>query len=89
MHKVIANELEIRGSHGMQAWRYEQMLAMIEAGELAPEKLIGHTIDLDPLVHLALVEAHVDLRLCSIEAGRRLRFRALPVLCEQLSWAHL
>jgi alcohol dehydrogenase len=47
MHKVIANELEIRGSHGMQAWRYEQMLAMIEAGELAPEKLIGHTIDLE------------------------------------------
>ena len=46
MHKVIANELEIRGSHGMQAWRYGDMLAMITAGKLAPERLIGRTIDL-------------------------------------------
>ena len=47
MHKVIANELEIRGSHGMQAHRYDQMLAMIAAGDLAPQKLIGRTIDLE------------------------------------------
>ena len=47
MHKVIANELEIRGSHGMQAWRYDEMLAMIAAGKLAPQKLIGRTIDLE------------------------------------------
>ena len=47
MHKVIANELEIRGSHGMQAHRYDEMLAMIAAGELAPQKLIGRTIDLE------------------------------------------
>ncbi len=47
MHKVIANELEIRGSHGMQAHRYDQMLAMIAAGELAPQRLIGRTIDLE------------------------------------------
>jgi alcohol dehydrogenase len=46
MHKVIANELEIRGSHGMQAHRYDEMLAMIEAGRLAPERLIGRTIAL-------------------------------------------
>ena len=46
MHKVIANELEIRGSHGMQAHRYDRMLAMIAAGDLTPEKLIGRTIDL-------------------------------------------
>ena len=47
MHKVIANELEIRGSHGMQAHRYDQMLAMIAAGDLAPQKLIGQTTDLE------------------------------------------
>ena len=47
MHKVIANELEIRGSHGMQAHRYDAMLAMIVAGDLSPGKLIGRTIDLE------------------------------------------
>ena len=47
MHKVIANELEIRGSHGMQAHRYDEMLAMIAAGRLAPERLIGRTIALE------------------------------------------
>ena len=47
MHKVIANELEIRGSHGMQAHRYVEMLAMIGAGDLAPQELIGRTIDLE------------------------------------------
>ena len=37
MHKVIANELEIRGSHGMQAYRYDEMLAMITAGSRRPK----------------------------------------------------
>lgn len=47
MSKVIAHELEILGSHGMQAHRYEDLLAMIEAGKLQPEKLIGRTITLE------------------------------------------
>lgn len=47
MSKVIANELEILGSHGMQAHRYDAMLAMIQAGKLAPEKLIGKRIALE------------------------------------------
>ncbi|MGY2464300.1 zinc-dependent alcohol dehydrogenase family protein [Vreelandella sulfidaeris] len=47
MSKVIANELEILGSHGMQAHRYDAMLAMIESGKLAPEKLIGKCITLE------------------------------------------
>ena len=34
MDKVIAHELEIRGSHGMQAFRYSAMMDMIEAGKL-------------------------------------------------------
>jgi alcohol dehydrogenase len=46
MSRVIAHELEILGSHGMQAHRYGAMLAMMESGKLAPEKLIGERISL-------------------------------------------
>jgi alcohol dehydrogenase len=47
MAKVIAHELEIYGSHGMQAHRYDAMFAMMESGKLAPEKLVGKTISLE------------------------------------------
>ncbi len=47
MSTVIAHELEILGSHGMQAHRYDALFAMIEAGKLAPEKLIGRIITLE------------------------------------------
>ena len=47
MDQLIANELEIIGSHGMQAHRYPELLAMIRAGKLKPELLIGRTIGLD------------------------------------------
>jgi len=47
MSKIIGKELEIYGSHGMQAHRYDAMLAMIQSGKLAPEKLIGNTISLE------------------------------------------
>ena len=47
MDKVLANELEILGSHGMQAHRYAEMLEMIVAGKLSPERLIGKTISLE------------------------------------------
>jgi alcohol dehydrogenase len=50
MGRVIARELEIYGSHGMQAWRYDALLEMIAAGKLAPERLIGRRIDLDAAV---------------------------------------
>jgi alcohol dehydrogenase len=44
---VIARELEIIGSHGMQAHRYPEMLEMIKDGHLDPAKLIGKTVSLD------------------------------------------
>jgi len=44
---IVANELEILGSHGMQAHRYPQMLEMIVEGYLHPEKLIGQIINMD------------------------------------------
>ena len=47
MDKVIANELEIIGSHGMQAHRYPELLAMIESGMLNPGVLLGKTISLE------------------------------------------
>lgn len=47
MSKVIANELEIIGSHGMQAHRYGAMLDMIQSGKLRPERLIGERINLE------------------------------------------
>ena len=54
MDIVIARELQIVGSHGMQAHRYPDMLQMIQEGRLQPEKLVGKTICLDEVaVHLA------------------------------------
>ena len=50
MAQVIGHELEIYGSHGMQAWRYDAMLSMIEAGKLAPQRLIGRHLSLEEAV---------------------------------------
>jgi alcohol dehydrogenase len=47
MNQVIAKELEILGSHGMQAHAYPPMLEMIRAGTLAPRQLIGKIISLE------------------------------------------
>jgi alcohol dehydrogenase len=47
MDRVIAYELEIRGSHGMQAFRYGEMMRMISSGLLRPDKLVGKRITLD------------------------------------------
>jgi len=47
MDRVVAHELRIVGSHGMQAHRYDEMLAMIEAGQLDLSKLLGRTISLE------------------------------------------
>jgi alcohol dehydrogenase len=47
MDKVIAKELEIFGSHGMQAYKYPALLAMIQAGKLSPQKLVGKRISLE------------------------------------------
>ena len=46
MDRVVAHELEILGSHGMQAFRYDAMLDMIMTGKLTPQKLIGDRVTL-------------------------------------------
>lgn len=47
MSAIIAKELEVFGSHGLQAFAYEPMLTMIESGKLHPEKLVHQTVTLD------------------------------------------
>ncbi|HSH44020.1 MAG TPA: zinc-dependent alcohol dehydrogenase family protein [Arenicellales bacterium] len=47
MDAVIARELEIIGSHGMQAHCYDRMLDMILDGRLRPEKLIAGMVTLE------------------------------------------
>lgn len=51
MGKIIGRELEIVGSHGMQAHRYPEMLEMIRTGKLEPQKLIGKTVSLEESVN--------------------------------------
>jgi alcohol dehydrogenase len=47
MGKVIAHELEIFGSHGIQAHAYPEILDLIADGKLPLGKLIGRRITLD------------------------------------------
>ncbi|MFD1732244.1 zinc-dependent alcohol dehydrogenase family protein [Deinococcus malanensis] len=46
MDRVIARELELYGSHGMQAHAYPEMLAMISRGTLRPGQLLGQRVTL-------------------------------------------
>jgi len=46
MELVIANELEVVGSHGMQAYEYAGMLDMIASGALQPDLLVRQTVTL-------------------------------------------
>jgi alcohol dehydrogenase len=47
MARVLAMELEIYGSHGMQAHAYAPMLQMILAGKLRPGDLVRQTVPLE------------------------------------------
>jgi alcohol dehydrogenase len=47
MDQVLANELEILGSHGIQAHRYPALFEMIRVGKLQPGKLVGKTVSLE------------------------------------------
>lgn len=46
MARIIGKELEILGSHGMQAHRYGAMLDMVRTGKLDPARLVGDRITL-------------------------------------------
>jgi len=47
MDQVIGKELEILGSHGMQAHAYGPMLEMIKTGTLNPQQLVSKTVSLE------------------------------------------
>ncbi len=68
MAAVIANELEIVGSHGMQAHRYAEMFNGIQSGMLAPELLIGRTICLqDAVTELPRMDAFTSVGVTVID----------------------
>ena len=52
MGAVIGNELEILGSHGMQAFEYPRMLSMIAAGTINPGLLISEKVTLSEAAEL-------------------------------------
>jgi len=47
MSDVIAKELQLIGSHGMQAHQYPKMMEWISSGKMHPEKLLGRIITLE------------------------------------------
>jgi alcohol dehydrogenase len=47
LSRLIAWELEIAGSHGMQAHAYPGLFEMIQAGKLDPSRLVDRVISLD------------------------------------------
>jgi D-arabinose 1-dehydrogenase-like Zn-dependent alcohol dehydrogenase len=47
MDRAVALELELLGSHGMPAHAYPEMLGLIAAGRLHPERLITRDLSLD------------------------------------------
>lgn len=46
MSRVIGWELEILGSHGMQAHEYGRLLQLVQTGKLQPGKLVRQTVSL-------------------------------------------
>ncbi len=46
MDRVVADELELVGTHGIQAHRYPALFEMIEAEALQPDRLVARTIPL-------------------------------------------
>ncbi len=46
MDRVIAWELEMVGSHGLQAWEYDRMLRMVARGVVDPSQLVTRTVTL-------------------------------------------
>jgi alcohol dehydrogenase len=50
--KVIANELQLLGSHGMQAHRYPEMFRLIQKADIPLDKLVARTASLEEVPQL-------------------------------------
>jgi alcohol dehydrogenase len=46
LDRGVADELELRGTHGIPAHRYSALLEMVRAQSLAPKMLVQHTLAL-------------------------------------------
>jgi alcohol dehydrogenase len=57
MDKVIANELQILGSHGMQAHRYPAIWKLTDSGSIDPGKLVTDVVTLSEGIHIL---THMD-----------------------------
>ena len=67
MDLVIAYELELRGSHGMAAHAYPELLRLVTAGVLRPADLVTRTIGLDEVPHaLATMDRPAPGGMCLI-----------------------
>jgi alcohol dehydrogenase len=47
MHLVVMRELQLLGSHGLPAHAYSDLLSLVAAGRMHPERLITGIIELD------------------------------------------
>lgn len=54
MSAVIGGELEIVGSHGMQAWAYRPLLDQIVSGRLDPGRLVNRIVSLEAACDLLM-----------------------------------
>jgi alcohol dehydrogenase len=50
MSRIIAHELEIYGSHGMQSHRYDAIFGLLEKGLVKPSRLVSRKISLQQAV---------------------------------------
>ncbi|WP_432051066.1 zinc-dependent alcohol dehydrogenase family protein [Verrucosispora sp. NA02020] len=67
MDLVIAYELELRGSHGMPAHAYPELLRLVTAGVLRPAALVTRTIGLADVPHaLATMDGPTGGGMCLI-----------------------
>jgi threonine dehydrogenase-like Zn-dependent dehydrogenase len=55
---IVAKELTVVGSHGMQVPRYASMLAMIATGKLDPRSLVSRTIALEETAEVLAAMDH-------------------------------
>jgi alcohol dehydrogenase len=46
MHLVIAKELEIKGSHGLAAHGFPELLELVQSGRVDPRRLVRRTVEL-------------------------------------------
>ena len=69
MARVVAEELELIGSHGMQAHAYPEMLDLITSGAMDPSRLVSRRVDLaEGMRLLTTQEAFADAGVTVIDA---------------------